>query len=537
MNVAENLYDYLKHNNLAEIPGLGTFTVKEHSAEINFSLGNILPPSRKVSFTTNCSSDKSFVSYMAQKEFISEETANTWIKQYADFVKDKLDKSETVNVDKLGTLSKGIIGEYSFTPAQGLNLMGDSFALGELKNVKTYSHSDTLSPIRTKTEPEKVEQETLYTEALEKKKEIEKKIEETKQLKEENKINETQEQTTTRIIQHSEAVVDTDVEKPVAESEITEKLSIDATPTEDKTQQTIDRAEEFKEDVVVEDIKPAERGDLEQEEQAVVEEKDDDDLKQEAKDIINKFSEKEEKQKKKNKRKKNARKKFWKVLCWIVLILLFLCLCFVGAHYMGWLKDIKALKPITQRLEYYIPARTDKAKKTVEAEVKKEETVSDEPEINVQEVSATEESAPEIPYNAPDPVYNYGDNTQNTTAKQNTNKPKTNKTNNKTQKETTPKQESKPVTLVEDNTPVLTQNYSKLGFDVVDGTYSDKKRAEQQAKKAKSLGYDSYVLSKIKSGQPIYYVSYGSRRTLTEANDLMQSMKTKMGGNYYVISR
>ena len=84
---------------------------------------------------------------------------------------------------------------------------------------------------------------------------------------------------------------------------------------------------------------------------------------------------------------------------------------------------------------------------------------------------------------------------------------------------------------------MLVQNYSKLGFDVIGGSFTNKANAERLARKAKSLGYDSYVLSKVKSGTPIYYVSYGSRRTLKEANDLMAKMTESLGGEYYVISR
>ena len=72
---------------------------------------------------------------------------------------------------------------------------------------------------------------------------------------------------------------------------------------------------------------------------------------------------------------------------------------------------------------------------------------------------------------------------------------------------------------------------------MIGGEFSSKDKAERLARKAKSLGYDSYVLSKVKSGTPIYYVSYGSRRTLQDANNLMVKMKEKMGGEYYIISR
>ena len=108
----------------------------------------------------------------------------------------------------------------------------------------------------------------------------------------------------------------------------------------------------------------------------------------------------------------------------------------------------------------------------------------------------------------------------------------------KTKKETKEETPTKPAAPEVDNaSPVVVQNYSRLGFDVIGGSFSSRANAERLARKAKSLGYDSYVLSKVKSGTPIYYVSYGSRRTLKEANDLMARMVENLGGEYYVISR
>ena len=73
--------------------------------------------------------------------------------------------------------------------------------------------------------------------------------------------------------------------------------------------------------------------------------------------------------------------------------------------------------------------------------------------------------------------------------------------------------------------------------DVIGGVYKDRANAEKKARKAKSLGYDSYIINRVKAGEQVYYVSYGSRRTLKEANDLAAKIKEKIGGDFYVISR
>ena len=304
---------------------------------------------------------------------------------------------------------------------------------------------------------------------------------------------------------------------------------MDTASDEDKLQQTIDRAAEFKENVIVEDIKPAKPQEDKPKAAAAKATQQEDILKKQAEDIVKKHSKKKIAIKKI--KHSNRRKKSWLIVFWIIIALLLLCAAFVGAQWMGWLKDIKLLTPVTDKLSYYIPVREAKPVKaeqpltqtTTETEVEQtyteeeilEEVEIPEPAIALQQ-NAAAANTPKTPAKA-----------QNTKAKQ-----------QKTQQEEQPAPvatQEEPVK--EDNSPVLVQNYSKLGFDVVSGAYSDKSKAEAQARKARRLGYDGYVISKIKNGTPIYYASYGSRRTLSEANDLAQSMMNRLGGNYTVISR
>lgn len=84
---------------------------------------------------------------------------------------------------------------------------------------------------------------------------------------------------------------------------------------------------------------------------------------------------------------------------------------------------------------------------------------------------------------------------------------------------------------------VIVQNYSRLGFDVIGGLYSDRLNAERAARIAIKKGYDSYVLVVKEENGSLYYVSYGSRRSLKEANDLMEKIVEESGGKYYVMSR
>ncbi len=504
MNVVENLYEYLKHNDIAEIPGLGTFRLKNISAQINETTGSITPPCCNVVFDRITENNKDFINFMSQREFISFATAEIWIKQYADSLVAKLEKGEQVELPRLGTLKKGYLGEYTFVTDDHLNLMDNVFALEELKNVKIYNRVEgKVDLIHTKQEKHpKLEQQEQFNDVL-------KEIEEAKPLQEENKINETTEQTAERISLHENAEIDTQASTPVNISEKQESLNIEPPLPQQPVEQeenTEDGTEQKEKDVNT--SVPKEDMDSDDSKQEK------DDLQQEAMEILSKYRHTEDKTEYVRKKKG-----VWPLIFGIVLTLLLLCAIFTGAHYMGWLKDVKFLKPITNKLSYYIPVRQKADNPVTSITQIITERQDDEP----LEVSPTEVLENEVldheSVNKP--------NKTNIIRKNNTTKQK---------KSDTEEKDNQPAPVV-DNSPVLVQSFSKLGFDVIGGTFDTKQKAETSARKAKSLGYDGYVLSKIKNGAPIYYVSYGSRRTLQEANDLMQSMMNKMGGSYYVISR
>ncbi|MDO5760767.1 MAG: SPOR domain-containing protein [Bacteroidota bacterium] len=502
MNVGENLYEYLKHNNRAEIPGLGTFGVKDFSAQINELTGTIEPPCRKVVFEKKLEGNKDFITFLSQREFISLQTAETWIKQSAESWISKLEKGEQVELNNLGFLKKGYLGEYTFVADANLNLMDDTFALEELKNVKVYrKDTDKVNLIHTKPnivieeqKEERIENETI------------KNINESKPLSNEEKINETSEQTSERISKHEATQVNTQTTLPENLTEKQETLNTEISVAEEISEQQV--ASEPKQETIKE-----EKEEPKVEEHKVEESKDD--LQQEAMEILNKYGYGESKRKERKKKSK-----VWKVIFWIIVILLLLCAGFVGAHHMGWLKNIEPLKPITDKLSYYIPVRQKEVKPASQPIATNTEQKLEEP----MEVSPTEVLQEEVL-------------DHESVNKPTNNRPIRKATATTKQKKATETETNTQPKPVEDNTPVLVQNHSKLGFDVVGGTFDSKQKAETAVRKAKSLGYDSYVLSKIKNGSPIYYVSYGSRRTLQEANNLMQSMMNKMGGSYYVISR
>lgn len=508
MNVAENLYNYLKHHTKAELIGFGTFYVQNTSAHIDELSGSVTPPSRVLTFTDEQKGDNNFVAYMAEKEFISVKTAYTWIQQYSNSLTEKLSSGKDVIIPNIGQFKCGLLNECTFVPESDPNLLDNSFGLSPINNVKTYDQTEQntigqeLSELNNSLAEQKKKQEEQQR--LEEQQAI---LEQEQKAKnsEDNIATETRSNNTAEIsnqepivIQHSQAEIESDVQKPINEDASQQGLDLDNNTKEDKTQQTIDVANQSNNNIIVDDIKPA--SETPKSESSLQDNKDDNAL-------MGAWQPQTEKKEKRN----------WKILCKIILIILIICILFLGAHYMGWLKNIPALKPLEDKLSIYIPIKTTtKANKTI--------------------VAKPTETMTEQTYTG---TIDFQESVDNLTQDTPNNKVANNKTTTKNKKAPEPPaqpSQDKPK-AVPDNTPVTTQTYSKLGFDVIAGTYSEKAKAETAARKAKSLGYDGYVLSKIKAGQPIYYVSYGSRRTLNEANDLMQKMQDRLGGSYTVISR
>lgn len=507
MNVAVNLYEFLKENDCAELVGLGTFYVSTQSARISSLTGEIRPPCRKLSFKPEENNDMNFVMSMAEREFISHETALIWIKQYAESVKEKVENGKTVQIGELGTLSKDFYGNYVFETSEKLNLLDNSFAFAPLKEVKTFDNSDETIDLIHTIDP------NLKAEA-----EVEENIEEVVETKtEEPVVIELKKEETTveelpkETVEHTEAVVFSENEEIKAEEEVKEELKIE-------TQAEETELKEIEKEVEIEDIKPADE-ELKEKAQAIIEASKEE-----------KYTEEIENLQKLAKKKKKAKKRKKRILLTILFVLLFLLLAcggLVAAHYFGLLKNYKFMNPISEKLSVYITPKAPKAEVVVAVETPTETIVETITETATETLSetATEivlEEVKQNPIPKPKPIKAQA-------------KTVVKKDAQKTKKAETKKQETENTT---DNTPIVVQNYSKLGCDVVcDGAFKSRTQAEKKARKAKSLGYDSYIINRVQGGEEVYYVSYGSRRSLDEANKLAAKIKEKIGGDFYVISR
>ncbi|MDR0789223.1 MAG: hypothetical protein LBO06_00350 [Bacteroidales bacterium] len=438
MNVATNLFEYLKRNDRAELVGFGTFLVTTHSAEFDAECNILVPPKRVLSFSKEAANDMSFVNFMAKREFISNQTALTWIKQYSDSLNERLASAKRLSLPSLGAISVDETGDYCFEPLPHLNLMDESFGLAAVKNVKTFEIP--------KQEVEAAQEaETPY---------IEETINEVGQT-----ITEAKEQPVYHTIV-SELATEED------EAEDIEQLVEEIRTKVDKILYLAQKSKEQQEDNAVAGGKRKHRS-------------------------------------------------MWKWLFILIFIFLIGSFATVGSYYMGWLQSYKWAKPISSTLSQYIMTKDEVNHKFDTPKPIATATPTTSPaDSTINNITLEQPPAPiaQVP-----------------TAKPRIARKKVAK------HDTINKEENKPASDFSGIIQMRPTN--KLGYDVIANTVEGRMKAENDARKAKTLGYDGYVIARQRKEVPIYYVSYGSRPTLDEAKDLMQSMIDKLGGSYYIVVR
>jgi Uncharacterized protein conserved in bacteria len=232
-------------------------------------------------------------------------------------------------------------------------------------------------------------------------------------------------------------------------------------------------------------------------------------------------------------------KRFWKVISVIIFVLLLLCAFVIFAHYMCWLKKCPQCKTLSAKLNTFIVPKCDRVAPAKTVVVSPTQTAT---ETSMEEVVTPTTQTPKeytvAPVSKEKPAKAKADKQEKnvkTKSEAKTTKAKTTKKTAKKAKVSGEKDNPpQPTAEIDYTTPIMMQSVSRLGFDVVGSTATNRSTAEQAARVARSQGYDSYIISK--NGK--YYVSYGSRRTSGEANIFMKQISKKSGDRgFYIISR
>ncbi len=523
MNVSANLLEYLKKNDSAELIGIGTFRVSYTHASMSPITNTLTPPSRSITFVNELNDDLSFVQSMAKNEFISVDTAIKWIQQYSDSVKERIELSNTCKLGDLGTLSKGIGKGYAFVPQEGLNLLDSAFAFSTLKSVKTFDQGDYIQPIITKEpiveEPiteHKVE-EPIQRVVIGTSSNVDIKTDEVININDRNQERVFEKEENNEV-DNSLNIEQTEAKNIVFE----EREAIERDPF------TFEQAQKEVEKRLKHQRKEEEKEENEGEEKDEFDYKNSKKFRKEAKVI-------KEKRKREKKINRKRNRVLWTVLFSIVLLVLLAFGALVFAHYMCWLKGNKTLEPITLRLNNFITPKCDRvAEKTIIIPI----VVT--PTVQVVETPTTEIETPTTEAPAPEVKLTAEQKEKQKIAAHDRKKAKEKAKKEADKLKPTGEKDNPPAPTAEIDytTPITMQSVSRLGFDVVGGTFGDLSNAQQASRKARSMGYDSYIISKIKNDKPIYYVSYGSRRSMNEASNFMKKISKSSGGSgFYIISR
>lgn len=127
-----SILEYLKTHNKADILGFGIFFLKDTSAKVLSTNGDILPPAKEIHYEYKESIDNTdFVSFLTKNKNISVEEAQNIIKTETEIWKKHLRERQNFNIENLGKFS--FEGEnFQFQGERIENLSPDFFGLEKI---------------------------------------------------------------------------------------------------------------------------------------------------------------------------------------------------------------------------------------------------------------------------------------------------------------------------------------------------------------------------------------------------------------------
>ena len=156
MNISRYIKKLLPEHETVIFPGLGAFVSSYQSAQIDVESGQIVPPSKTVTFDPKIRHDDGLLAgQIAEDEHISQSEAQKKIKNERERILYRLDKGEEVILGSLGVLFVNEKQEISFKLSDGSNLLFDAFGLEatSLKNETESSPEEQVLAVHsTKTE-------------------------------------------------------------------------------------------------------------------------------------------------------------------------------------------------------------------------------------------------------------------------------------------------------------------------------------------------------------------------------------------------
>lgn len=109
----------LCRNKCVIVPRIGAFMLHSHSAQINMSAREVLPPTNSVTFNAAvCNNDPMLAHSIARREGISFIEAEGLMEEEVDRMIDELETTGSLSINRVGTLTLGKEDNVVFTPYQ-----------------------------------------------------------------------------------------------------------------------------------------------------------------------------------------------------------------------------------------------------------------------------------------------------------------------------------------------------------------------------------------------------------------------------------
>lgn len=136
MGLEHYISDLLYRYNCVVVPGFGAFLTQKTGARINTSTNTFYAPTKSLAFNRQLSSnDGLLVSYVAESEKISFETALSTIEEQVKIWERIVNNNTSLHLKNIGSLTKNDEAKFLFQPATEPNYLTSSFGLSNFNSL------------------------------------------------------------------------------------------------------------------------------------------------------------------------------------------------------------------------------------------------------------------------------------------------------------------------------------------------------------------------------------------------------------------
>lgn len=131
--IAACLHRLLFEHDSVSVQGLGSFIATRKSAQADFGVSAVMPPSRTLSFNENLQTDDGLLAAeLARSGSLSQTEAQRHIREFVAQTQARLDQRDIVSIQGIGRLYKNYMGQVQFLPDAN-NFSAEYFGLPNLQ--------------------------------------------------------------------------------------------------------------------------------------------------------------------------------------------------------------------------------------------------------------------------------------------------------------------------------------------------------------------------------------------------------------------